>query len=150
MKFFLALVVLSFAEVVLFQTIFNPGFIAPDVVLLALLARAFLRGRDTILWAFVGGLMIDILTDSLGLNIALYSLSVYLFLPLAEKFIFRSFLTFLVPASIVLLLKKVGTFLLVGFKFSFEVDLPTFLISWILEILLGLSLYFVLLKGKGP
>ena len=142
------LIVLSFVEVVLFQTIFNPGFIAPDVVLLALLARTFLKGRDTVLWALVGGLMVDILTDSLGLNIALYSLSLYLFLPLAEKFIFSSFLTFLVPASIVLLLKKTGTILLVGFKFSFEVDPLTFFISWVFEILLGLVLYFVFLKDK--
>jgi len=144
--YLLLLLAAILTEVVLLQALFKPGFIAPDLVLLLLLAKAYTSGRGAILWAIFGGALLDLLTDTVGLNLALVVLSLYLFLLIMERFLFRSALTFLLPAGLALLSKKLGAILLMRSKFSFEVSTTLFLVSWAVEILLLSGIYFLYLR----
>ncbi len=146
MGFLLVLVAAVLAEVVVLQALFRPGFIAPDLVLLLLLARAYTSGRGTILWAIFGGALLDLLTDTIGLNLALQVSSVYLFLLIVERFLFRSAFTFLFPAGLILLFRKLAALLLMRSKFSFEISTTVFLISWAVEIIVLSGIYFLYLR----
>jgi len=137
-------------EAVLLQVLFKPGFMAPDLLLVLLLAKAYTSGRVAILWAMFGGALLDMLTDTVGLNLALEVLSLYLFLLASERFLFRTALTFLLPAVVALFLKKLGAILLMKSKFSFEVSPLLFVLSWILEILLISGIYFLYLRRNEP
>ncbi len=148
MRYTVLFFVLVFFEAAVLQTLFRPGFIAPDVVLIALISRAYLLGRSTILWAILGGALLDLMTDTIGLHLALETLSVYVFLLIYERLLFRTILTYTVPAGVVLLLKKSLALLMMKSKFSFGLNPSVFLISWLLEILLLLGVYFLYLRRK--
>lgn len=148
MRFALAfLSVLSF-QVLVLHTLFIPGFLSPDLLLVLLLTKAYLSGREAVLWAVLGGALLDIVTDTLGLNLSLEVLSVYLFVLIYERFIFRSALVFVVPASLMLLVKKVTALLMMRFKFSFDVSPHTILVSWTFEILVLLAVYFLYIRRR--
>ncbi len=148
MRYTVLFFVLVFFEAAVLQTLFRPGFIAPDVVLIVLISRAYLLGRSTILWAILGGALLDLMTDTIGLHLALETLSVYVFLLIYERLLFRTILTYTVPAGVVLLLKKSLALLMMKSKFSFGLNPSVFLISWLLEILLLLGVYFLYLRRK--
>lgn len=137
-----------FLQVTILHGIFKPGFLAPDLLLVLLLSRACLIGRDAVLWAALGGSLLDALTDTLGLNLSLYVLSVYLFLLVYEKFLFRNLLIFVLPSSVVLFMKKLLALMMMRSKFSFEVSYQSFLLSWFIEILTVLGLYFIYFRNR--
>ncbi|EDP75172.1 hypothetical protein [Hydrogenivirga sp. 128-5-R1-1] len=148
MRYTVLFVVLLFFEAAVLQTLFRPGFIAPDVLLIALLSRAYLLGRSTVLWAIFGGALLDLMTDTIGLNLALETLSVYLFLLIYERLLFRTVLTYTVPAALVLLLKKSLALAMMRSKFSFELSFTVFVFSWLVEIALLIAIYFLYLRRK--
>lgn len=148
MSYAILLTFLAFIDVLFFHTLFMPGFVAPDLVLIALLSRAYLRGRESILWAIYGGIVLDLLTDNIGLNLTLEVLLVYLFVLITERFLMRNALTFLLPSAFLLAFKKAISLLLVSFKFSFEVSFLPLATSWILELLFLCGVYFLYLKRK--
>ena len=148
MRYTVLFVVLLFLEAAVLQTLFRPGFIAPDVLLIALLSRAYLLGRSTLLWAIFGGALLDLMTDTIGLNLALETLSVYLFLLIYERLLFRTVLTYTVPAALVLLLKKSLALAMMRSKFSFELSFAVFVFSWLVEIALLIAIYFLYLRRK--
>jgi len=141
--------VLSFlVQIVFLQTLFKPGFIAPDLLLVVLLSKAYLSGRGAILWAILGGALLDLTTDNIGLNLALQTLAVYLFLLAYEKLLFRNLFTFLIPASVVLLLKRLLALFMMRSKFSFDMSWGIFTLAWLVEIILLIGVYFLYLKRK--
>jgi len=148
LRYTVLFVVLLFFEAAVLQTLFRPGFIAPDVLLIALLSRAYLLGRSTVLWAIFGGALLDLMTDTIGLNLALETLSVYLFLLIYERLLFRTVLTYTVPAALVLLLKKSLALAMMRSKFSFELSFTVFVFSWLVEIALLIAIYFLYLRRK--
>jgi rod shape-determining protein MreD len=148
LRYALLFVIALLFEVAALQTLFRPGFIAPDVVLILLLSRAYLHGRSTILWAIWGGALLDLITDTIGLHLALETLSVYLFLLLHERFLFRTLLTYLIPAGVVLILKKLLALAMMKSKFSFSFSFEILLLSWVVEIVLLLAVYFLYLRSK--
>lgn len=148
MRYALLFFLVVLVQVVFLHGLFRPGFLAPDLLLVLLLAKTYLTGRDAVLWAVLGGALLDVLTDTLGLNLSLYTLSVYLFYLVYERFIFRSLLVFLVPSSFILLLKKLLALLMMRFRFSFEASFQTFLTAWVVELLLAAGLYLFYLKRK--
>jgi len=137
-------------EAVFLQVLLKPGFLAPDLLLVLLLVKAYTSGRVAILWAMFGGALLDMLTDTLGLNLALEVLSLYLFLLASERFLFRTALTFLLPAAAVFLLKKLAAILLMKSKFSFEVSPALFVFAWTVEMLLISGIYFLYLRRNEP
>ena len=148
LRYFLLFLLIIFLQVVFLHGFFRPGFLAPDALLIILLSRAYLIGRDAILWAILGGSLLDILTDTIGLNLALYTFSVYLFILFSERFIFRSLLVFVLPSSVILLLKKLLALLMMKSKFSFEASFKTFVVAWLVEVLLVVAVYFIYLRRK--
>ncbi len=148
LRYFLLFFLIIFLQVVFLHGLFRPGFLAPDALLIALLARAYLIGRDAVLWAILGGSTLDILTDTIGLNLALYTLSVYLFILFSERFFFRSVLVFVLPSSVILLLKKLLALLMMKSKFSFEASFKTFAVAWLVEVLLVVVVYFIYLRRR--
>ncbi len=148
MRYALLFLVAIFLQVVFLHGLFKPGFLAPDLLLIVLLSRAYLIGRDAVLWAILGGSLLDILTDTIGLNLSLYVLSVYLFSLVYERFLFKSFLVFVLPSSVVLLTKKLLALLMMRSKFSFEASFQTFALSWLIEVFAVVGLYFIYLRRK--
>ena len=149
MRFALLLTFLAIADVLFLHTLFKPGFVAPDLVLIALLSRAYLKGRESVLWAIYGGITLDLLTDNIGLNLAGEVLSIYILILLTERFLIRNAFTFLIPSVFLIALKKAFSLLLVSLKFSFEVSLPSLIISWFVELLFLWGVYFLYLRRKG-
>ena len=144
---------LLFISLILIQAIFlhglfRPGFLAPDLMLIVLLSKAYLAGREALLWAILAGSILDILTDTIGLNLTLYVLSVYIFSILYERFLFKSVLVFVLPSSILLLAKKLLALFMMRAKFSFDVSLPTLALSWLVEIITIMLVYFIYLRKK--
>ncbi len=138
--FFFSLVI----EILVFQVIFRPGFIAPDIFLILLITRAFIDNRNTLIWAIAGGLILDLFSDTVGLYTFSETLAVYLFILITEKLLFRNFFTFFSIASLVLLLRKISSILLMRLKYSFEVSITVFLVSFLLElIMLGLVYFYI-------
>ncbi len=148
MKYALVFLLSLLLEATLLQTLFRPGFVAPDLLLIVLLARAYLLGRDAILWAIAGGTFLDLMTDTVGLHLTTEVLSVYLFLLLQERLLFRTALTYILPSSFLLLLKKSLAYFIMRAKFSFELSLGTFLFSWAFEVVLLFLLYFLYIRKK--
>ena len=148
MRYALLFLVAIFLQVVFLHGLFKPGFLAPDLLLIVLFSRAYLIGRDAVLWAILGGSLLDILTDTIGLNLSLYVLSVYLFSLVYERFLFKSFLVFVLPSSVVLLTKKLLALLMMRSKFSFEASFQTFVLSWLIEVFTVVGLYFIYLRRK--
>jgi len=148
LRYTLLFILLLFFEAAVLQTLFRPGFIAPDVLLIALLSRAYLLGRSTLLWAIFGGAVLDLMTDTIGLHLALETLSVYLFLVIYERLLFRTVLTYTVPAALVLLLKKFLALAMMRSKFSFDLSPAVFVLSWFIEIALLITIYFLYLRRK--
>ena len=148
MRYALLFLLVVLIQVVFLHGLFRPGFLAPDLLLIVLLAKTYIAGRNAVLWAVLGGTLLDVFTDTLGLNLSLYTLSVYVFYLVYERFIFRSLLVFLVPSSLTLLIKKLLALLMMRFKFSFEASFQTFITAWIVELLLAVGLYFFYLRRK--
>ncbi|MDQ7037970.1 MAG: rod shape-determining protein MreD [Aquificota bacterium] len=148
MRYLILILSLVFVQTSLLQVFFSPGFVAPDLLLIALLSRAYLTGRDAVLWAFFGGALLDIMTDTLGLNLALETLSVYLFVLMNEKIFFKTWLTYLTGAGFSLLLKKVLSLVVMSVKFSFSFSFPSVLLALLLEVLIASAVYFAYLKKK--
>jgi len=65
-----------------------------------------------------------------------------------ERFFFKSLLVFVLPSSIVLLIKKLLALLMMRAKFSFDFSFKTFFLSWLIEVLLVIGLYFIYLRRK--
>lgn len=139
---------LLFVEAAILQTIFRPGFIAPDLVLIALISRAYIMGRSALLWAVFGGALLDLMTDTIGLHFALEVLSVYIFLLVYERLLFKTILTYLIPAGVVLLLKKILALLIMKSKFSFDMSVSVFMLSWLIELATLVGVYFFYLRRK--
>ncbi len=135
-------------QVVFLISLFEPGFLAPDLVLISLLVIAYTHGREALLWAMVFGAFLDMLTDNLGLNLAMETLSIYLFLLLHEKLLLKNALTFLVVGSAVVFLKRSLTYILFRFKFSFDMSWADFFLAWLTEVLLLTGVYFLYLKRR--
>ncbi|RLJ71082.1 rod shape-determining protein MreD [Hydrogenivirga caldilitoris] len=146
MRYTALFLVLLFFEAAVLQTLFKPGFIAPDLVLIALISRAYLLGRSTVLWAVFGGTVLDLMTDTVGLHMSLETLSVYIFLLIHERLLFRTVLTYIVPGTGVLLLKKSLAFLIMRSKFSFELSPEAFFLSWLFEVGLLFSIYYLYIR----
>lgn len=146
MRFFFFFTFTLLLQVSFLTALFSPGFLSPDLPLVLLLTKAYMRGRETVLWAVFGGAFMDILTDTLGLNLTLYTLSVYLFVLVCEKFISRDVITFTVFASGVVLLKRLIALLMMGSKYSFEVSLWVFFFSWSFEAFTLFILYFLYMR----
>jgi len=140
--------ILLFIQSAILQTLFKPGFIAPDIVLIALVSKAYMSGRPTLMWAIFGGAFLDIMTDTIGLHLALETLSLYLFVLVYERLLFRTILTYLIPASLVLFLKEVLAFFIMRAKFSFELSLSVFMLSFLIEVAILLGVYFFYLRRK--
>ncbi len=130
------------------QAVFRPGFMAPDLLLVTLLARAYLMGKDTILWALFGGFLLDIMTDSLGHGIALETLSTYLFILMVERFLFKTWLAFILSAGASALAKKILGLIMMRFKYSFDISLFKLFYFWLIEILVFSVIYFLYLRKK--
>ncbi|WP_457600697.1 hypothetical protein [Hydrogenivirga sp.] len=148
MRYAALFLILIFLEAAVLQTLFKPGFIAPDVVLIALITRAYLSGRPALLWAIVGGAFLDLMTDTIGLHLALETLSVYVFLLIHERLLFKTVLTYTIPAGLVLLGKKFLALAMMRSKFSFAMSPGGFVLSWLIEIALLLAIYFLYLRRK--
>ncbi len=146
MRFLGLLVLLVFLQTSFLQVFFSPGFIAPDLILIALLSRAYVKGRETVLWAIFGGTVLDIMTDTLGLNVALETLAVYLFVLMNEKVFFRTWLTYLTGMAVCLVLKKVLSLGVMGVKFSFSFSLASLVTALLVEVLISAVIYFTYLK----
>ncbi len=144
--FFFLLVCAVLIEVIFLQSFFKPGFIAPDIVLFLLLTKAYFHGRQTLLWAVFSGVLLDLLTDTVGLGITTQVFSLYFFLLVMERFLFRTALTFLATAGLTLLLKKILVLFLMKMKFSFEFSVGFLITSWIIELILLISMYFIYLR----
>ncbi len=142
--FFIAIIL----QAVILQTTFKPGFIAPDITLSLLIAYAYLHGRSVVYWAVVGGTLLDFMTDTLGLNLTMLVFGSYLFVLIVERFMFRSFLTFLIPAVISMSLKKLISVILMSFKFSFDLSPTTLILSLVLEALVVSGIYFSFLRNR--
>jgi len=148
LRYLVLVVSLVFVQTSFLQVFFSPGFVAPDLLLIALLSKAYLTGRDAVLWAFFGGAFLDIMTDTLGLNLALETLAVYLFVLMNEKIFFKTWLTYLTGVGVSLMLKKVLSLVLMSMKFSFSFSLLSVLLALLLEILIASAVYFAYLKKK--
>ena len=135
-----------FLDVLLLQGYFKPGFLGADLTLCALLVSASFRGRDTLMWAVLIGIVKDLFGDSLGLNLALYTLSVYVFNLLLEKFLFKNLPSLLVGGLVALTLKKIGAFLLVSVKYSFDVSLSSVVLGVVLDLIFMSVFYGTALK----
>jgi len=86
------------------------------------------------------------LTDTIGLNLALEVASVYLFLLIVERFLFKTALTFLLPGGFALLIKKAGAVFLMKVKFSFDISPVLLAVTWFTEVLLLCGIYFLYLR----
>ncbi len=148
MRYFLLLLLLLFLQTAFIQAVFTPGFLAPDLLLIALLSRAYLKGRDTVLWAILGGALLDLLTDTLGLGLALETLSTYLFILISERVLFKTGLAFLISGAGITLLKKLLALVLMSFKFSFDISVSGFISFWMIEVFLLLITYILYLKRR--
>jgi len=144
---FLLFVLVLFQATFLYRT-FNPGFLSPDVVLSLLLLKVYLKDRYVVLWAAFGGLLLDLLADTLGLNLFLYVLSVYLLSLFYGRFLFVRPSLSLVPPSLLFLLKKALAILLMRTRFSFDIPLVALILSWLVEVLLISGLYFIYLRRR--
>ncbi len=149
MRYFALLLVVLFFQTAFIQAIFTPGFLAPDLLMVMLLSMAYLKGRETILWAVLGGSLLDLLTDTVGLGLALETFSTYLFVLISERVLFKTGLAFLISGAGIALLKKALAFSLMSFKFSFEVSFSGFMSFWAIEVFLLLILYIVYLKRRN-
>jgi rod shape-determining protein MreD len=130
------------------QAVFRPGFIAPDLLFIVLIARAYTAGKDTVLWALLGGFLLDLLTDSLGHGIAIQTLSVYIFIILIERLLFKTWLAFLISAGSSALIKKALGIAVMKLKYSFEISLLKFFYFWLIEVFILSLLYFLYLRKK--
>ena len=148
MRYLVLVVFLVFVQTSFLQVFFKPGFIAPDLLLVALLTRAYVTGRDAVLWAIFGGSLLDIMTDTLGLNLALEPLAVYLFILLNEKIFFKTWLTYMLGAGLSFLVKKVLSLIVMKIKFSFSFSLASLILALLVEILIATAVYFAYLKRK--
>ena len=148
MRYLLLLLLLLFLQTAFIQAAFTPGFLAPDLLLIALLSRAYLKGRDTVLWAILGGALLDLLTDTLGLGLALETLSTYLFILISERVLFKTGLAFLISGAGIALLKKLLALVLMSFKFSFDISVSGFISFWMIEVFLLLITYILYLKRR--
>ncbi len=148
MRFLLLILLLVFLQTSFLQVFFKPGFLAPDLVLIALLSKAYLAGREAVLWAFLGGTFLDVMTDTVGLNIALQTLTVYIFVLLNEKVFFRTWFTYLLGTGISFLLKKVLSLLLMRMKFYFSISVSSIILALLVELLIASLVYFAYLKRK--
>ncbi len=148
MKFFLLFLTSLLVEVVFIRSLVKPGFVAPDLVLLVLLLKAYSKGREAVLWAIVGGVFLDLASDNVGLNMFLETFFTYVFVLVNEKILLRNFTTFLVLASGVLLLKKISAVALVSFKFSFDISSGVVFLSWLLETLVLLAIFLLYFRKR--
>jgi rod shape-determining protein MreD len=135
------LFILAFLQSAFLSPLFKPGFISPDLVLAFLFAYSFLEKEDIIFKALFGGFVLDILHDTLGLFMSTSVVSAYLMFLFYEKILIKrlSFLavSFLCFVFINYLLKL----LLMGYKFSFELNIPLLLLSLILTSSAGILIY---------
>ncbi len=148
MKFFLLFLTSLLVEVVFIRSLVKPGFVAPDLVLLVLLLKAYSKGREAVLWAIAGGAFLDLASDNVGLNMFLETFFTYVFVLVNEKVLLRNFTTFLVLASGVLLLKKISAVALVSFKFSFDISSGVVFLSWLLETLVLLAIFLLYFRRR--
>jgi rod shape-determining protein MreD len=148
LRYLVLILVLVFLQTSFLQVFFTPGFIAPDLILIALLSRAYLTGREAILWAILGGFLLDVMTDTLGLHLALETFTLYLFILMNEKLFFKTWLTYLTGAGISLTLKKVLSLAVMELKFSFSFSVLSVILALLLELVLAALLYFAYLKKK--
>ena len=148
MRFLFVFLVFLILEALFLRTLVKPGFIAPDIVFLLLLFRAYSRGREAVLWAIVGGVFLDFTSDNLGLNLFLETFFIYMFLLLHEKFLMRNTSTFLALSGVLLLLKKVSGVVVVSMKFSFSMSWSILLFSWFSEMVALSIAYLLFLKRK--
>lgn len=148
LKFLILLLITVFIETSVIQAVFRPGFASPDLVLILLITRAYIRGKETVLWAMLGGFLLDIMTDTLGHGLALETLAVYLFILISERILFRTWLAFVISAGVSLIVKKVLGVLIMGMKFSFDISLLKILAFWLIEICVISAVYILYLKRK--
>ncbi len=148
MRFLILLLFTVFIETSVIQAVFRPGFAAPDLLLILLLTKAYLSGKEAILWALLGGFLLDIMTDTLGHGLALETLAVYLFILISERVLFRTWLAFIISAGTSLLIKKVLGVIIMGLKFSFDISVLKIFYFWFIELVIMFVIYFLYLKKK--
>ena len=148
MKFLIILLFTVFIETSVIQAVFRPGFASPDLLLILLLTKAYLSGKETILWALLGGFLLDIMTDTLGHGLALETLAVYLFILISERILFRTWLAFVISAGVSLLIKKVLGVIIMGLKFSFEISVLKIFSFWVIELVVIFLIYILYLRKR--
>ncbi len=148
MKFLIILLFTVFIETSVIQAVFRPGFASPDLLLILLLTKAYLSGKETILWALLGGFLLDIMTDTLGHGLALETLAVYLFILISERVLFRTWLAFVISAGVSLLIKKVLGVIIMGLKFSFEISVLKIFSFWVIELVVIFLIYILYLRKR--
>lgn len=148
MKFLILLLFTVFIETSVIQAVFRPGFASPDLLLILLLTKAYLSGKETVLWALLGGFLLDIMTDTLGHGLALETLAVYLFILISERVLFRTWLAFVISAGASLLIKKVLGVIIMGMKFSFEISVLKIFSFWLIELVVIFLIYILYLRKR--
>ena len=148
MRFLVLLLFTVFIETSVVQAVFRPGFASPDLLLILLLTKAYLSGKETVLWALLGGFLLDIMTDTLGHGLALETLAVYLFILISERVLFRTWLAFVISAGASLLIKKVLGVIIMGLKFSFEISVLKIFSFWLIELVVIFLIYILYLRKR--
>ena len=148
MRYLFLLLLLVFLQTSFLQVFFRPGFVAPDLLLVTLVSRVYLKGREAVLWSVLGGALLDVMTDTLGLNLALETLAVYTFVIFTQKLFLRTWFTYLMGAGFVFLMKKVLSLVLMRTKFSFTVSPLSLFLSLVIEVCLAVFVYLLYLKKR--
>ncbi len=117
---------------------------SPNIVLAFLYYHSLKETKNLVLKGAVGGLFLDLMFDTLGLNIAIKSFICYLIWMIREKVVyvhgFYSHLLFFFLLSFIDLLLRYG---LIRFGYAIKFDIVVVLISIVIELAVFSLLYAI-------
>ncbi|NPA32853.1 MAG: hypothetical protein GXO04_04425 [Aquificae bacterium] len=135
-------VLVALLQASLFSPLFGSLFLTPSLSFIFVLVSSYFIKEKAIVSAFLSGLFLDTITDTLGVLTLLNVVFTYLFLFLTGVVLVRNkFLEFFVLIPFISWVRKLILILLVRGRFMLEFSLELFLLSALVELVFIFILY---------
>ncbi len=144
---FLSLII-AVLQASLFTPIFGNLFLTPSLSFVFILMSSRILKEKSLIPAFITGMLLDTITDSLGLITLVNIVFLYIYLLITEFiFVKNKLLDFFIIPPLLLILRKIVIISIIGKKFLIYLSFKSFLLSFLIEIVFLVILYKLFFKG---
>ncbi len=144
---FLSLII-AVLQASLFTPIFGNLFLTPSLSFVFILMSSRILKEKSLIPAFITGMLLDTITDSLGLITLVNIVFLYIYLLITEFiFVKNKLLDFFIIPPLLLILRKIVIIGIIWKKFLIYLSFKSFILSFLIEIVFLVILYKLFFKG---